>query len=100
MTILTLANSKGGGGKTTIAACLAAELTRRRKQVALLDLYPQQSLSVWHGHDGKLKELELNTDASEKVPCWVGKPAVKASDEIAALATELLPHLGEKGKNK
>jgi hypothetical protein len=28
MTILTLANSKGGGGKTIIAACLAAELTR------------------------------------------------------------------------
>ena len=25
MTILTLANSKGGGGKTTIAACLKVE---------------------------------------------------------------------------
>jgi len=32
MTILTLANSKGGGGNTTIAACFAAELTRREKQ--------------------------------------------------------------------
>jgi len=35
MTILTLANSKGGG-KTTIAACLAAELTRRRRMKILL----------------------------------------------------------------
>lgn len=31
--ILTLANSKGGGGKTTIAACLAGELTRRKKTI-------------------------------------------------------------------
>jgi cellulose biosynthesis protein BcsQ len=29
MTILNLANSNGGGGKTTIAACLAAELPLR-----------------------------------------------------------------------
>ena len=41
MTILTLANSKGGG-KTTIAACLAAELTRRGKEV-VLDAEPQRS---------------------------------------------------------
>jgi chromosome partitioning protein len=66
MTILTLANSKGGGGKTTIAACLAAELTRRDKYVALLGADPQQSLSVWHGHDRKLRELELHIDAGEK----------------------------------
>jgi cellulose biosynthesis protein BcsQ len=31
MTILTLANSKGGGGKTTIAACLAVGLKRRNR---------------------------------------------------------------------
>lgn len=78
MTILTLANSKGGGGKTTIAACLAAELTRRGKQVVLLDADPQQSLSVWHGNDGKLKELEIHTDASEKAAKWASEASKRA----------------------
>ena len=55
--ILTLANSKGGGGKTTIAACLAAELTRCGKQVVLFDSDPKQSISVWQANDQKLKEL-------------------------------------------
>ena len=35
MTILTLANSKGGGGKTTIAVCRAADLTQHNKQEIL-----------------------------------------------------------------
>jgi cellulose biosynthesis protein BcsQ len=67
MTILTLANSKGGGGKTTIAACLAAELTRRGKELVLLDADPQRSLTVWHGNDGKFNELELHTDPNADV---------------------------------
>jgi hypothetical protein len=37
MTILALANSKGGGGKSTIAAFIAAELHRRKKPVSMLD---------------------------------------------------------------
>lgn len=75
MTVLTLANSKGGGGKTTIAACLAAELKRRGKEVVLLDADPQQSLTTWHANDGMLGKLTLHTDASEKAAKW----AVEAS---------------------
>ena len=75
MTVLTLANSKGGGGKTTIAACLAAELTHRGKGVVLLDADPQQSLTTWHSNDGMLGKLPLHTDASEKA----AKGAVEAS---------------------
>lgn len=59
MTILTLANSKGGGGKTNIAACLAAELYKRGNTVVLLDADPQRSLTTWHGNDSKLGELPL-----------------------------------------
>ena len=78
MTVLTLANSKGGGGKTTIAACLAAELTRRGKEVVLLDADPQRSLTVWHGNDGKLNELELYTDATEKAAKWASEASKRA----------------------
>jgi cellulose biosynthesis protein BcsQ len=40
MPILALAVSKGGG-KSTIAACIAAELHRRKKPVSMLDADPQ-----------------------------------------------------------
>jgi cellulose biosynthesis protein BcsQ len=36
MTILTLANSKGGGGKTTVAAYLVEELSRHGRMKILL----------------------------------------------------------------
>ena len=78
MTILTLANSKGGGGKTTIAACLAAELSKRGNTVVLLDADPQRSLTTWHGNDGKLGELPLHTDASEKAAKWAVDASKKA----------------------
>jgi len=44
---ITLAASKGGVGKTTLAACFAVEAVKRNTPVALLDLDPQQSLARW-----------------------------------------------------
>lgn len=46
-TVLTLAQQKGGAGKTTLAANLAAEARRRGLSVALLDTDPQGSLGRW-----------------------------------------------------
>lgn len=45
--VLTVAQQKGGAGKTTLAAQLAAALAERRR-VALLDIDPQKSLTRWH----------------------------------------------------
>ena len=46
--VLTIAQQKGGAGKTTLAAQLAAALAADRR-VALLDIDPQKSLTRWYG---------------------------------------------------
>jgi chromosome partitioning protein len=45
--IITVAQQKGGSGKTTIAAHLAVAFMRRGLSVALLDVDPQGSLGEW-----------------------------------------------------
>ncbi|MEJ8571312.1 ParA family partition ATPase [Microbaculum marinum] len=45
--ILTLAQQKGGSGKTTLAAHLAVAFLQGRKSVAVLDVDPQGSLGEW-----------------------------------------------------
>jgi chromosome partitioning protein len=45
--VITVAQQKGGAGKTTLAANLAVAFAANRR-VALLDIDPQHSLARWH----------------------------------------------------
>ncbi len=45
--VITLAQQKGGSGKTTVCANLAVELAARGHRVAVLDSDPQGSLGRW-----------------------------------------------------
>ncbi len=46
--VITIAQQKGGAGKTTLTAHLAVALSQRGQRVAVLDIDPQGSLTQWH----------------------------------------------------
>ena len=45
--VITVAQQKGGAGKTTLAAHLAIALSGAGKRVAVVDIDPQASLATW-----------------------------------------------------
>ncbi|MCB1884688.1 MAG: ParA family protein [Geminicoccaceae bacterium] len=47
MTVITVAQQKGGAGKTTLAIQIATALAARGKGVAVVDIDPQASLTGW-----------------------------------------------------
>jgi chromosome partitioning protein len=47
-TVITIAQQKGGAGKTTLAAHLAIAWAGQGRNVALVDIDPQGSLAAWH----------------------------------------------------
>ncbi|MHA6347567.1 ParA family partition ATPase [Roseivivax sp. CAU 1761] len=56
-TVITIAQQKGGSGKTTLAANLATGFLRRGRSVAVIDTDPQGSLGRWF-----MTRLEGRTD--------------------------------------
>jgi chromosome partitioning protein len=59
--IITVAQQKGGAGKTTLAANLAVAFAQTGRSVALLDIDPQRSLSRWHAlRAGKTSRAQLH----------------------------------------
>lgn len=46
--VITIAQQKGGSGKTTIAAHLAVAFSQAGKNVAIIDIDPQQTLTMWY----------------------------------------------------
>jgi chromosome partitioning protein len=63
LAVIAVIQQKGGVGKSTITANLAAELVHAKRSVILLDLDPQQSLTQWaQMGDGLLKTIVRSVD--------------------------------------
>jgi chromosome partitioning protein len=68
-TVITVAQQKGGAGKTTVAAQLAAALAAAGRRVACIDIDPQGTLSAWAGirAAGPFPPLEVATTQGWKL---------------------------------
>ena len=83
-TIITIAQRKGGAGKTTLAAHLALAWAARQR-VAVVDIDPQGSLAAWF----KLRRERLGGDAAIEVAAITGW-RVAAEVERQARANDIV----------
>lgn len=74
--VITVAQQKGGSGKTTLAVNLGVMLVRKGARVAFLDTDPQGSLGRWfmtREEDGRNDGMEFSTASAWGVGYEVGK---------------------------
>ena len=83
MKVITIAQQKGGAGKTTIAAHLATAFSQRGKRTAIIDIDPQASLGTWH----RFREEKFGEDYTG-LTC-ITSNGFKLKSEIAALEGEV-----------
>jgi chromosome partitioning protein len=85
-TVIAITQRKGGVGKTTLAVSIAAELSDRGKDIALIDADPQRSAAAW-GQPGNLRfpiyEIAL---ADDSVTSW-GKKIASVQAEWIVIDT-------------
>ncbi len=90
--VLTMAQQKGGAGKTTLVAQLAVAFARTGNRVALVDIDPQGSLTRWFGaREGTLgaaNALTLSTVTGWRAQAAVDK--VKATHDLVLI--DSAPH--------
>ena len=89
--VIAVAQRKGGAGKSTVAANLAASLAAAGQTVGLLDTDPQATLTRWHAE--RQNSLDRAAALAFEAPSGWRVPA--ALDRLAALDTVILdtpPH--------
>ena len=79
MKVLTIANRKGGAGKSTIAAHLAVEAVNDSYKTLLIDLDPQQTLEGWWKKREK-DDIPLTEANSENIKDQINKLEIAGFD--------------------
>lgn len=91
--VLTIAQQKGGAGKSTLAAHIAVGLAARGKRVALLDTDPQGTLTRWY--EIRDREMEGMTGLTfAAVSGWrVGSEVHRLKQECDYVVIDSPPHV-------
>jgi chromosome partitioning protein len=95
--IITIAQQKGGAGKTTLAAQLAVAFAAAGKRVAIVDIDPQASLADWHRLRNGARArypLDLSEVAGYRVSTELSR--VKGSHDIVVVDSP--PHAETEAK--
>ena len=96
--VVAVAQQKGGSGKYTVAANLAAVLAAGGSRVALLDTDPQGSVTRWHEerrrHADRVAPLLFDRPSGWRVPGALDR--LRRSHDIVVLDTP--PHAGTDAK--
>jgi chromosome partitioning protein len=96
--VVAVAQQKGGSGKSTIAANLAAVLAGGGRRVALLDTDPQGSVTRWHEerrrHGDRAAPLFFDHPSGWRVPTALDR--LRRQQDIIVLDTP--PHAGTDAK--
>ena len=65
MSVISLANPKGGSGKTTTALILATQLAENGASVTIVDADPEQWISQWASLPGLPESISVRNGATE-----------------------------------
>jgi len=96
--VIVLATSKGGSGKSMIAACLAVYWRSKGRDPALIDADPQGSIVKWLGPGGPAGTLRVEAGTTREIgrlaslltvdhrPVIIDTPGFRNPTTVAALA--------------
>jgi len=91
--VITVAQQKGGAGKTTVAAHIAVALAQKGNRVAVIDIDPQGSLTYWHNiREEKLGEGYTGLTFSALSGWRVGSEVSRLRKQCDYIVIDSPPH--------